>query len=78
MAKAGLFEGINLSCLGQCDPLNLHIGRRTNPVLIKVNAILKQLILNNSKSNKYSYFVDAEFKKLTKIVQIEEVKIHTF
>ena len=32
-SKAGLFEG-NLCWVGQYDYPNLHIGRRTSPILI--------------------------------------------
>ena len=32
-SKTGLFEG-NLLWVGQYDPSNFHLGRRTNPVLI--------------------------------------------
>ena len=32
-SKIRLLE-INLFWVGKCDPLNFHIGRRTNPLLI--------------------------------------------
>ena len=32
-SKAGLFDS-TLFWVGQYDPLNLHSGRRTNPILI--------------------------------------------
>ena len=45
-----LFEDA-LFRVGLYDPIpNVHIGRRTNPVLILLNKILKQPISNNSKS----------------------------
>ena len=41
-----LFED-DLFWVGQYDPIpNLHIGRRTNPILILFNKILNQPILN--------------------------------
>ena len=42
-SNAGLFEG-NLLWVRHYDPptLNLHIGRRTNLILIEPNIILKQ------------------------------------
>ena len=50
-SKSGPFEG-NLfwvSVWHSPPPTNLQIGRRTNPILIQHNTILKQPIQNNSK-----------------------------
>ena len=44
VSKAGLFER-NFFWVGHYDSLlNLNIGRRTNPILIKLNTILTQHI----------------------------------
>ena len=57
--------------------LNLHIERRTNPILIKVHTILKQPMSNTFKSKNccyylidadiISYFVASKGKKIQKI-----------
>ena len=46
-STTGLFES-NLFWVDQYDPfLKIHIGRRTNPFILYLNAILKQPIQNN-------------------------------